>query len=655
MVLANFGSEYIKGKWNLLTSFYYSITMKNIEKNLFHVALYRLIKNCISETKWQIGKTIFIPLFLLCSILIWVIIPSLEGAQASSGIPGTVSRGPADKAININPDTHLKLIFNSTPVLGKSGQIRIYDAVNNRLVDLLDLSIPAGPTASTPSPSATYTPVPYDYKSTNFTNANTKPGTPSGVALPTPFNYQLTIIGGFTDGFHFYPVIIHDSTATIYLHNNLLEYGRTYYVQIDPGVLTLNDNSFTGTKGNTEWTFTTKKIPPSVDSDWLVVSADGSGDFNTVQGAVDFIPDFNQKKVTIFIKKGNYEEIVYFRNKSNITILGEDRDKVVVFYANNEVFNPHPLTVLSNEMPGTFPSRRAAFAVDNSSKINLVNLTIKTTSFGQAEGLLVNGKEIIVSNVNIGGSGDALQSNGSVYYTDSRIVGAGDVILGRGPAFFNNCEINSNGPYMWIRNTSANHGNVFLNCRFKTPGTRETVLARAPTNGGKNYPYSEAVLINCALAGISPEGWGQIGGETTNIHYWEYNSINITDGKPVDVSKRHPASRRLTMEKDAAIIANYMNPAYVFDGWIPEMAPLILTQPEGISMERGKTALFSVRVTAIPEPSYQWFKNDMPVKGATNETLTLKKISSGDAAVYTVTIKNIAGAVTSQKAKLNVK
>ena len=69
----------------------------------------------------------------------------------------------------------------------------------------------------------------------------------------------MTIIGGFTDGFHFYPVIIRDNTATIYLHNNLLEYGKTYYVQIDPGVLTLQDGSFKGIAGTNGWRFTTRK------------------------------------------------------------------------------------------------------------------------------------------------------------------------------------------------------------------------------------------------------------------------------------------------------------------------------------------------------------------------------------------------------------
>jgi pectinesterase len=275
-----------------------------------------------------------------------------------SGQFKTVQLFPADSATDVNPDTHLKLTFHSEPVLGDSGKIRIYDASDNRLVDSLDISIPPGP--SVPNRKRVpYTPTPYPYHSGHFTNANTKPGTPSGGADPTPDDYQLTIIGGFTAGFHFYPVIVHDTVATITLHHNLLEYNKTYYIQIDPGVLNLNDGGFKGIAGKTAWTFTTKKAPPSAGSKQLVVAADGSGDFNTVQGAVDFIPDDHPDRIIITIKNGIFEEIVYFRNKTNITFLGEDREKVVVCYANNEVFNPHPANIATNEWPGTFPSRRA--------------------------------------------------------------------------------------------------------------------------------------------------------------------------------------------------------------------------------------------------------------------------------------------------------
>lgn len=49
-------------------------------------------------------------------------------------------------------------------------------------------------------------------------------------------------------------------------------------------------------------------------------------------GAVDFVPSNPKQRVTIFIKSGRYEEIVYFRNKHDITFLGEDRDNVVIGY-----------------------------------------------------------------------------------------------------------------------------------------------------------------------------------------------------------------------------------------------------------------------------------------------------------------------------------
>jgi pectinesterase len=587
-------------------------------------------------------------------VFLWLICAFLSAAQTAPVPSEAMARFPADKATNVNPDTHLQLTFPSPPALGNSGQIRIYDAIDNRLVDLLDLSIPPGPTAPTPSPSATYSPIPYVYADGHFTNANTKPGTPSGAAFPTSDRYQLTIIGGFTDAFHFYPVILHENTATICPHNNVMQYGKTYYVQIDPEVLSLKGEGFAGIAGKTGWRFSTKRQPPFIGSERLVVSADGTGDFNTVQGALDFIPEYSSKPVTVFIKNGMYEEIVYFRNKANITILGEDRDKVVVFYANNEVFNPHPVNIKTNEVPGTFPSRRAAFAVDHSRRIHLVNFTVKTTAYGQAEGLLLNGEEIIVSHVNIIGSGDALQSNGAAYFADSRIVGDGDTILGRGPGFFSRCELNSYGPFMWIRNTSADHGNVFVDCKLLTRGKQQTVIARAPTNGGKNYPYCEAVLINCILSGIQPVGWGEIGGDASNVHYWEYNSTNLSDGKPVDISRRHPASRQLTMEKDAEIIANYRNPAYVLGGWMPKMAPLILSQPDSVTLEAGQAASFKVKLAAIPEASCQWFKDGKPIKGARGETLTIENAGASDSGAYTVAATNNSGSTTSIKAILRV-
>jgi pectinesterase len=94
------------------------------------------------------------------------------------------------------------------------------------------------------------------------------------------------------------------------------------------------------------------------------------------------------------------------------------------------------------------------------------------------------------------------------------------------------------------------------------------VLARLPNNHGLNYPYAEAVLIHCKLKGIPAIGWGPIDDDTSHLHLWEYDSTDM-DGKPIDMSERHPASKRLQMPQDAETIANYSKPAYVLDGWTP--------------------------------------------------------------------------------------
>lgn len=228
----------------------------------------------------------------VCSLL--VVLP-LAAAGAATAEAVTVQVFPANKAKGVNPDTHLVLTFLSAPAIGKSGQVRIYDAAGLQLVDTLDLSIPAGPDPShrVASPQIPVSP------STPQSPTTT---TPAVRTVPADLhNYQLTAIGGLED-FHFYPVIVHGNVATIYPHNHVLKYGHKYIVQIDPGVLTTDPAGFRGFSTNGSWTFSTKAAPPAAGATKVVVAADGGGDFNTVQGAIDFVPDHPAQRVTILIK-----------------------------------------------------------------------------------------------------------------------------------------------------------------------------------------------------------------------------------------------------------------------------------------------------------------------------------------------------------------
>lgn len=466
----------------------------------------------------------------------------------------------------VSPDTRLTIVFPSRPEAGSAGVIRIFDALTDEQVDSLDLSIPAGPTKPATLPKAPYTLEPYNYFKPRLTNADCVPGTPSGTAARDTSRYQLSIIGGFTDGFHFHPVIVKDNRAEIYPHNNLLEYGKEYYVTVPPSAFTLEKGKFKGISKKDGWRFKTRAEAPAADKRDLVVARDGSGDFLTVQGAIDHVPDFASEPWHIFVKNGDYEELVYFRNKSLLTIEGENRDSVYIHYPNNEVFNPHPADVSTNEWLGTFPSRRAAFAVDHCSDVTLRNFTVATTLVGQAEGLLVNGNRTRLENLTVLGSGDALQANGSAYIANCRIEGHGDTVLGRGPCFFYGCTLVSQNAFAWIRNGTSNHGDVLVDCTLIGSGDR-AYFAR--TNG--TYPNAEFVLIDCRVEGIPAEGWGGLErGNSDYVRYWEAGTVNLSDGKPADLSRRAPGSRVLDATADSALINLYRNPAWVLGGWNPE-------------------------------------------------------------------------------------
>jgi pectinesterase len=362
----------------------------------------------------------------------------------------------------------------------------------------------------------------------------------------------------------------------------MLKYGEKYVVKIDPDVLKSSSGRFEGFNTDTAWTLSTKAAPPPLYSTRLTVAADGSGDFNTVQGAIDYLPARPAKKVTILIKNGDYEEIVVMANKSNVIIRGEDREKVKVGYSNNSAFN----------LPGRpDPSRRVAFTIYHCSDVQLSTFTANNYFVGQAEAMLVNGTRIILDHMTLNGSGDAFTTHGTIYFADSNLTGHGDTVLGYGSVFFLRSEIHSIGPMTWTRTPKGRHGNIFLNSSLigiteplpwtgtannSTSKKPEAVFARLPYNPGStygtNFPYAEMVLINTRTSNIADKGWGEIQGagfDHANVHFWEYNTMDMASN-PVDTSQRESVvSRRLTLEKDADIIADYSKPEFVLDGWRP--------------------------------------------------------------------------------------
>ena len=111
---------------------------------------------------------------------------------------GEVKLFPENGSREVNPDTQLRMEFDEEVQLGERGCIRVYDKATGKLVDMLDMSIAAGPTERTPdAPGADYIKVPYSYESKVITrpsrqscsNGKHRAGCPN-VSMPRPSGHR---------------------------------------------------------------------------------------------------------------------------------------------------------------------------------------------------------------------------------------------------------------------------------------------------------------------------------------------------------------------------------------------------------------------------------------------------------------------------------
>jgi pectin methylesterase-like acyl-CoA thioesterase len=496
--------------------------------------------------------------------------PAVEPLEGRLALALTITAlTPAAGAAGVCIDTPLTIAFNQAPMLG-TGNIVVHNAADGSVVDTV---------AVTPGMTGTVLP-------------NLVAGAVS----------QHTI--GGSANIAYYQVFIDTAadTATIYLHQTAaqsLAYGQSYYVTMDAGTFTdaAGDQSSAITDPSA-WQFTTKASAPPAGTAMLTVAADGSGDFCTVQGAINFVPANNTQRVFILVRKGTYTEIDNVAsNKPFITIYGEDRNQTVIQYPNNNTFQAQ------NNPGGGHTNNRYLFN-DEASDFALANITlhnITPQNGSQAEAFRSNGQRVVLDGVNLLSLQDTLLDNtGSEYIVDSFIAGNVDYIWGSGAGFFQNDEIQTVGgtsmQYIsWPRSGNgatatafAYPGFVFVGCRFtrSDASVTNTYLARNDPRPGVGWPYSQMVLINCQLApNIVPIGWYPYNASISpptlitsapNVRYWEYNSTDPS-GNPIDTSQRAFFSSQMSRE----LARRWSNPSYVLLGWTPNLGSVL---PPGLQV-----------------------------------------------------------------------
>jgi pectinesterase len=265
----------------------------------------------------------------------------------------------------------------------------------------------------------------------------------------------------------------------------------------------------------------------------IIVAQDGSGNYKTIQAAVNSVRDFGQQ-VTIHIKKGIYhEKLVIPTWKTQITLIGEDKENTIITNADySGKANPGGSDMFGNPKFSTFTSYTVLVQGND---FTAKNLTIENTAgrVGQAVALHVEGDRCVIENCRILGNQDTLYVSNPAsrqYYKDCYIEGTTDFIFGEATCVFQSCTIkNLINSFTTAASTTAKQkfGYVLFDCKIIADTSVHKAYLGRPWRS-----YAKTVYIRCDLgAQILPEGWNPWKGDNMfpdkdkTAYYAEYKSI----------------------------------------------------------------------------------------------------------------------------------
>ncbi len=323
----------------------------------------------------------------------------------------------------------------------------------------------------------------------------------------------------------------------------------------------------------------------------IVVAQDGTGNFSTIQAAINAAPSNSDRRTVIYIKRGLYdaEKLIIPADKINLSFIGESREETIISY--------HIYDCTSGKCPTDDAAKWTGDNILTSATLTILgdgfraeNMTIQNTAgpVGQAQAITVRADKCVFINIDFYSYQDTMYfwSDGKrSYFEGCLIVGRTDYIYGSGTVYFQSCEIRSWGGG-WITAPSTAqyqpYGFVFNECDI-------TYALNSPRGGDNGelvrfgrpwHNYPKVAWLYCDMTEmINPEGWGDkwnmdYADTSTDLHLYEF----MNTGPGADMSQRADWAGLRALTDEEALDYTVQKVMAGNDGWDPTAeAPLVQT------------------------------------------------------------------------------
>lgn len=434
-----------------------------------------------------------------------------------------------------------------------------------------------------------------------------------------------------------------------------LDYGTAYTLVIPAGAITdMNGNAFAGA----EIAFTTMERPkPEARLFDAVVAKDGSGDFTSVQAAIDAAPEARIAPYIIFVKNGEYEELVKIpASKPFIHLIGQDKEKTIIkFWINNGGSNDIGWEYSTNNpasktygYQGVFQVDATDFYTENITYLNSYGVEKQAGPMGLA--MRSTSDRMAVNNCKFRSFQDTWYTTDKNvadrhYINNSWIEGAVDYFYGGGDIYVENTtfyQARSTGSVIVApsHKEGTKYGYVIDHCVLDGEGSQHK-LGRA----WQHEPM--AVFLNTTFkASFAPEGWSEW--HIAPKLFAEYNSVDA-DGNPIDLTNRRTeykvdgqtekAKRQAILTAEEAAKYTYENVTSGNDGWNPRKyfepvsapANILISAEDGLVWDYSEYAICYIVID----------NNDNVVAITKDPVYTPSTVSRSNESLWNYTVKAV--------------